>query len=83
LDEHWAKTDRGRELVVIHRDTAECEQEAVTQVNHQFLTQIKVMQEVQQRVIKLGTREAQVSTSPEVNQHPAAPTDLRFKLNKI
>ena len=41
LDEHQAKADRQRELVAIHHDTAERAREAVTQVNHQLLTQIK------------------------------------------
>ena len=43
LDEHRAKADRERELVAIHRDTAEPEREAVTQVNDKLLTQIKIL----------------------------------------
>jgi len=31
----------------------------------------------------LGARETQVDTSPKVNRYPVAPTDLRFKLNKM
>ena len=53
------------------------------QVNHQLLTQINVIREVQQRVIELGARNTQVDTSSEVNQHLAATTNLRFKLNKM
>ena len=34
LSEYWAKTDRERELVAIHRDTAEREWEVKTQVNY-------------------------------------------------
>ena len=77
------KADRKRELVAIHRDTTERERKVVTQVNHQLLVQIKVLQKVQQRFIELGAREILADSSSEVNQHPAAPTDLRFKLNKI
>ena len=69
-------------MVAIHRDTAEREREAVTQVNHQLLTRINVLREAQ-RVIELGAWEIQADSSPEVNQHPAAPTDLRFKRNKM
>ena len=83
LGEHRAKTNRERELVAIHRDTAERERETVTQVNHQLLKQIKVLREVQQWVIELDAREILADSSPEVNQHLAAPTDLRFKLNKM
>jgi len=82
LGEQRVKADRERKLVTIHRDTAEHEREVVMQVNHQLLTQIKVLQEAQQRVIELGAMETQVDISPEVNQHPAAPNDLRFKLIK-
>ena len=39
LDEHRAKADRERELVAIHCDMAERERAAITQVNHQLLTQ--------------------------------------------
>jgi len=55
-DEHQAKVDRERELVAIHRDTAERERQAVTLVNHQLLTLIKVLREVQQRDIELGAQ---------------------------
>ena len=83
LGEHWAKADRKREPVAIHRDTAEGEREEITQVNHQLLMQIKVLRELQQQVIEVGARETQVDTFLEVNQHPTAPTDLRFKLSKM
>ena len=69
--------------MAIHHDTAEREQEAVTQVNHQLLMQIKVLQEVHQRVIELGTRETQVDTSFEVNRHPVISSDIRFQLQKM
>ena len=52
LDEHRAKADCEQELVVIHRNIAEREREAVMQVNHQLLSQIKVREA--QRVIELG-----------------------------
>jgi len=45
--EQWAKTDHERELIAIHCDTTEHEREAITHVNHQFLTQIKVLREAQ------------------------------------
>jgi len=49
-DDGWmstrAKADRERELVAIHCNMAERERKAVTQVNHQLLTQIKVLREV-------------------------------------
>ena len=77
-----AKADREREPVTIHRDTAEREREALTQVNHQLLTQIKVLREAQQQVIELGTRKILVGPSSEAHQHPATPTDLRVKLNR-
>jgi len=83
LDKHWANTDREWELVAIHRNTSEHKREAITQVNHQLLTQIKVSQEAQQRVIELGTREILMDSSSEAHQHPATPTDLRFMLNKM
>ena len=77
------KADHERELDAIHRDTAKHEREAVTEVNHQLLTQIKVLREVHQRVIELDAREILVDSSPEVNQQPAASADLCFKLNKM
>jgi len=83
LDEHRAKADRERELVAIHRDTIEREREAITQVNHQLLTQTKVLREAQQRVIDLGPREILADSSSEAHQYPATPTDLRFKLSKM
>ena len=83
LDEHRTKADRERELIVIHRDIAERKREVVTHVNHQLLMQIKVLREAHQRVIEMGTWEIQMDSSPEVNQHPATPTDLRFKLNEM
>ena len=83
LGEHQSMTNRERALVPIHRDTAKREQEAVTQVNHQLLTQIKILQEAQQRVIELDAKKTQVDTSSEINQHPTTPTDLHFKLNKM
>ena len=64
LDEHRAKANRERDLVVVHRDTAVREREAVIQINHQLLTQIKVKREVQQRVIELGVRETLVDSPP-------------------
>jgi len=48
LDEHRAKAEGKRELVPIHRDTAKHKHEAVKQVNHQLLTQIKVLREAHQ-----------------------------------
>jgi len=42
LDEQRPQVEQERELIAIYRDTTEREQEAVTQVNHQLLTQIKV-----------------------------------------
>jgi len=78
-----AKADRKRELVAIHRNMAERERKAVTQVNHQLLTQIKVLREVQQWVIELGTREVLVGSYSEAYQYPATPTDLRVKLNRM
>ena len=68
LGEHWAKAKHELELVAIHRDAAEREREAVMQVNHQLLTQIKVFREAQQWVIELGARETQVDTRSKVNQ---------------
>jgi len=62
-------------LVAIHHDTTEHEREA----GQSLLTQIKVLREAQQRVIE----EIHAVSSPEVNQHPTAPTDLHFKLNKM
>ena len=46
LNEHRAKINRKRELIAIHHDTIEREREAVTEVNHQLLMQIKVLREV-------------------------------------
>jgi len=84
LGEQRAQVDREREPVAIHRDTAKSEREAVSQVNHQLLTQIKIkVLRKAQRDIELSTRETQVDTPSEVHQHPTAPADLRFKLNKM
>jgi len=78
-----AKADREQELLAIHRGTVEHEHEAVTHVNHQLLTQIKVLREAQQWVIELGTREVLTGPSSEAHQHPATSTDLRTKLNNM
>jgi len=51
-----------RELVAIHRDTAEREQEVVMQINHQLLMQIKTLRKVRQRVIELSARETPINT---------------------
>ena len=81
LDEHREKVDREQELVVIHRDTVELKRETVMHANHQLLTQIKILQEAQQRVIELGTRKIQADSSSEAHQHPTTPTNLHVKLN--
>ena len=76
LDKYREKFDRERELVVIHRDTAEREREVVMHVNHQQFTQIKVQREAQQQVIKLGARETLADPSSKAHQHPATPTNV-------
>ena len=44
LDEYQEKADCERELVTTHRDTAEGEHEAVTQVNYQLLKSLILSQ---------------------------------------
>jgi len=83
LGEQQAQVDRERELVAIYRDTVERERETATQVSDQLLTQITIFQKAQHRIIELGAKETQVDISFEVHQHPTAPTDLRFKVNKM
>ena len=48
--------DRERELAAIHRDTAEREQEAVTQINRQLLMQIKALRKAQEQFIELSAK---------------------------
>jgi len=84
LDEHWVKANRERELIAIHCDTTEHEREVI-QVNHQLLTQIKVLREAHQAISEpLSWAPGRLRWTPPRGQPtPAAPTDLRFKLNKM
>ena len=81
LCEQRAHSDCEWELVTIYRDTAKPEREAIMQINHQLLMQIKTLQKAQQRVIELSAWGTPDNT-PEV-YHLAASTDLRFQLNKM
>ena len=47
MGEQRTQADCERELIAIHRDTTKREQDALTQVNHQLLTQIKVLRKAQ------------------------------------
>jgi len=56
LGELRAVADRERELITIHRDTAEREREVGMQTNIQLLMQIKVIRKAQKRAIELAQR---------------------------
>ena len=69
LSEKRTLANREWELAASRRDTTECEQEAVTQISRQLLTQIKAFWKAQEWIIELGVREAQMDAPSQAHQH--------------